>query len=73
MAIEELAEQEITVKIIALRPKSHAQQGWRSFFMAWGRTAQAVLPTFLITRLVLLLLTYFAGVIFNAPPIPRSL
>ena len=68
MAIEELAEQEITVKIIALRPKSHAQQGWRSFLTTWGRAAQAVLPTFLITRLVLLLLTYFAGVIFNAPP-----
>jgi hypothetical protein len=63
MAIEE--EQEATLKIIALRPQSRAQQGWHSFLTAWGRAALAVLPTFLTTRLALVLLTYFAGVIFN--------
>lgn len=64
MAIEE--EQEITLKIIALRPKSHLEPGWHNFLTEWGRAAQAVLPIFLITRLALLLLTYFAGVIFNS-------
>jgi Gpi18-like mannosyltransferase len=63
MAIEE----KIPTKIIPLRPKSRAQQGWHSFLSAWGKSVQAVLPTFLITRLTLLLLTYLAGVIFSAP------
>jgi Gpi18-like mannosyltransferase len=56
-----------TLKLVALYPKSRAQ-GWHSFLTAWGKAALAVLPTFLTTRLALLLLTYFAGVIFNVPP-----
>jgi len=56
-----------TLKLVALYPKSRAQ-GWHSFLIEWGKAALAVLPTFLTTRLALLLLTYFAGVIFNVPP-----
>lgn len=63
MALEE--EQEATLKIIALRPQNRALPGWRSFLIEWRRAALAVLPTFLTTRLALVLLTYFAGVIFN--------
>ena len=54
---------EPTLQLVASRP-----QGWHSFLTAWGKAALAVLPTFLTTRLVLLLLTYFAGIIFNVPP-----
>ncbi len=56
-----------TLKLAALYPKSRPQ-GWHDFLAAWGNVALAVLPTFLTTRLALLLLTYFAGVIFNVPP-----
>ncbi len=54
---------EPTLQFVAIRP-----QGWSSFLTAWGKATLAVLPIFLTTRLVLLLLTYFAGVIFNIPP-----
>src|SRR5262245_432964 len=54
-----------TLELVVSYPENRASQGWRSFLMAWGKAALAVLHTFMTTRLVLLLLTYFAGVIFN--------
>lgn len=43
------------------------RQEWRSLFAAWWQAGLAVLPTFLLTRLLLLVLTYFGGVLFNVP------
>ncbi len=43
------------------------QQGWRNTFAPWWKASQAVLPIFLLTRLLLLILTYFGGVLFSVP------
>ncbi len=43
------------------------QQGWRNTFAPWWKASLVVLPTFLLTRLLLLVLTYFGGVLFNVP------
>ena len=43
------------------------RQEWRDLFVSWRQTSMAVLPTFLLTRLLLLILTYFGGVLFNVP------
>ncbi|GCE26138.1 hypothetical protein KDA_16220 [Dictyobacter alpinus] len=39
---------------------------WRSALDPWRKAALAALPTFLLTRLLLLVLTYFGGILFNA-------
>ena len=36
-------------------------------FAPWWKASLIVLPTFLLTRLLLLVLTYFGGVLFNVP------
>ena len=38
---------------------------WRNRFAPWWQATLAVLPTFLITRFIFLLLTYFGAVLFN--------
>jgi hypothetical protein len=43
------------------------RQEWRALFASWWRASVAVLPTFLLTRLLFLVLTYFGGVLFNVP------
>lgn len=43
------------------------QHTWRSFLAAWWKAMLAVLPVFLITRVVFLLLTYFGGILFFLP------
>ncbi|MBA2680507.1 MAG: hypothetical protein H0U76_19195, partial [Ktedonobacteraceae bacterium] len=43
------------------------RQEWRLLFGSWRRASLAVLPTFLLTRLLFLVLTYFGGVLFNVP------
>jgi Gpi18-like mannosyltransferase len=48
-------------------PSGDGQRGWRDTFAPWRNTSLAVLPTFLLTRLLLLVLTYFGGVLFNVP------
>jgi len=48
-------------------PPVNNPQGWRNTFAPWWKASRAVLPTFLLTRLLLLILTYFGGVLFNIP------
>jgi Gpi18-like mannosyltransferase len=43
------------------------QQPWRKLLTPWWSATLAVLPTFLVTRFLFLLLTYFAGVLFFVP------
>ena len=38
---------------------------WRAFLAPWWRATLAILPVFIITRIVFLLLTYFGGVLFS--------
>jgi hypothetical protein len=48
-------------------PLEDTRQEWRTLFASWWRACLAVLPTFLLTRLLLLVLTYFGGILFNVP------
>lgn len=43
------------------------QQKWRVTLEPWWKAALAILPTFLITRFLFLLLTYFGVVLFTLP------
>ncbi len=40
---------------------------WRATVQPWWKATLAVLPTFLITRLIFILLTYFGGILFFVP------
>lgn len=42
-------------------------QTWRAIGEPWWKAALAVLPTFLVTRFILVLLAYFGGVLFFVP------
>ncbi|HZO75713.1 MAG TPA: mannosyltransferase family protein [Ktedonobacteraceae bacterium] len=42
-------------------------QVWRAAAQPWWKATLAVLPTFLITRLIFILLTYFGGILFFVP------
>ncbi len=42
-------------------------QDWHKIVEPWWKTTLAVLPIFLITRLLMLMLTYLGGVLFNVP------
>jgi Gpi18-like mannosyltransferase len=55
-----------TVNISSV-PGVSVTEEWRRFLTTWGKAALAVLPTFLLTRLALLLLTYFAVISFTVP------
>src|SRR6266852_820969 len=41
------------------------QPGWRAGLTPWGQAALVVLPAFLLTRFIFLLLTYFGSVLFT--------
>jgi hypothetical protein len=43
---------------------SEPQQTWRALAEPWWKATLAILPTFLITRFIFLLLSYFGGVLF---------
>jgi hypothetical protein len=43
---------------------SEPRQTWRAFVEPWWKATLAILPTFLITRFIFLLLSYFGGVLF---------
>ncbi|GAC1636112.1 MAG: hypothetical protein NVS4B11_38560 [Ktedonobacteraceae bacterium] len=50
-------------------------QPWRDIVRPWWRASLTILPTFLLTRFIFLLLAYFGGVLFtvaNFSPIPVS-
>src|SRR5436305_931484 len=41
------------------------QEAWRVKLLPWWQATLAILPTFLLTRLIFLLLTYFGTVLFT--------
>jgi len=43
------------------------QPRWQSMIRPWWNATLAVLPTFLVTRIILILLTYFGVVLFTVP------
>ena len=45
-------------------PAGEPRQTWRAFVEPWWKATLAILPTFLITRFIFLLLSYFGGVLF---------
>ncbi len=63
MATDETA---VSVTETALPAESIAR-AWREVGRVWWQATLAVLPAFLMTRLVFLLLTYFGGVLFTLP------
>ena len=46
---------------------STKQPGWRAKLAPWCQATLAVLPAFLLTRFIFLLLTYFGSVLFTVP------
>ncbi len=48
-------------------PLNGILQDWYNTVEPWWKTTRAVLPIFLITRLLMLMLTYLGGVLFNVP------
>jgi Gpi18-like mannosyltransferase len=48
-------------------PVTTASQAWRDIVQPWWQATLAILPIFLLTRFVLLLLSYFGGVLFFVP------
>src|SRR5579884_4108804 len=48
-------------------PQAIEQHAWRTLFASWWQATLAVLPVFVITRIVFLLLTYFGGLLFFLP------
>ncbi len=55
---------EIETRLKETVPAGAAQQTWRAVVEPWWKATLAVLPTFLITRFIFLLLSYFGGVLF---------
>lgn len=51
----------------ASEPSAGERQEWNALFISWRQASLTVLPTFLLTRLLLIILTYFGGVLFNVP------
>ncbi|MBV9231339.1 MAG: glycosyltransferase family 39 protein [Chloroflexi bacterium] len=51
----------------AVQPPEALQPSWRALIEPWWKATLAILPVFLITRLIFLLLTYFGGVLFFVP------
>src|SRR5690349_9507243 len=48
-----------TAQSVATQPHT-----WRTTLQPWWKATLAILPTYLLTRFVLLLLSYFGGVLF---------
>ncbi|HLZ64117.1 MAG TPA: mannosyltransferase family protein [Ktedonosporobacter sp.] len=69
MQAEEPMQKQKSGTLTADMPPSSetGQPAWRAIIAPWWKAALAVLPTFLITRLIFLLLTYFGGVLFTVP------
>jgi Gpi18-like mannosyltransferase len=44
---------------------THAQRAWRERLLPWRKAAMAVLPVFVATRFIFLVLTYLGGVLFT--------
>ncbi|GCE18361.1 hypothetical protein [Dictyobacter kobayashii] len=58
--------QETTKDTTATAEAEGQQHRWRTALIPWRQAALAALPAFLLTRLLLLVLTYFGGILFNA-------
>jgi Gpi18-like mannosyltransferase len=61
VAIPEDYAQKPVAGEVAIQPR------WQSMIEPWWKAALAVLPTFLVTRVIFLLLTYFGVVLFTVP------
>jgi|GEM_PF-239156 hypothetical protein len=59
----EMATDAATVQEASTPPR----QTWRAIGEPWWKATLAVLPTFLVTRFILVLLAYFGGVLFFVP------
>jgi hypothetical protein len=44
---------------------NNVKQAWLTALTPWWKAALITLPTFLVTRLLMLILTYFGGILFN--------
>src|SRR5438270_12167698 len=53
--------------VSSVKGKGKEQSGWRARLAPWWQAALGVLPAFLLTRFILLLLTYFGSVLFTVP------
>lgn len=51
----------------SIEEPSAAQDGWRATLAPWWQATRATLPTFLITRFIFVMLTYFGYVLFTVP------
>ncbi len=51
---------------IVVTPET-SQQSWGAAMQPWWKATLAVLPTFLLTRFIFLVLSYFGGVLFFVP------
>jgi uncharacterized protein YggT (Ycf19 family) len=59
--------QEPLLEAPALPAESGVAQSWRALALPWWKALLAALPTFLFTRFIFLLLSYFGGVLFFVP------
>jgi hypothetical protein len=50
-----------------VQASASSQSAWRPIVAPWWNAALAVLPVFLLTRAIFVLLTYFGGVLFFVP------
>lgn len=57
-------EQNLVTPEVAEKP---AEQSWRVIVQPWWKATLAILPIFLFTRFIMVLLSYFGGVLFFVP------
>ncbi|HEU5229035.1 MAG TPA: mannosyltransferase family protein [Ktedonobacteraceae bacterium] len=62
---------DVAEETIAITPQpettENTSQLWRAAIHPWWKATLAVLPTFLITRLIFIVLTYLGGILFSVP------
>ncbi len=59
--------QESTLAMPGNANTSSDAQSWHDLVQPWWSATRSILPTYLLTRFILLLLSYFGGVLFTAP------
>ncbi len=63
----QIQEQVVATPDTTAQPAATQVQTWRATIQPWWKATLAILPTYLLTRFVLLLLSYFGGVLFFVP------
>ncbi|HLI89342.1 MAG TPA: mannosyltransferase family protein [Ktedonobacteraceae bacterium] len=56
-----------STRILSGEPVTDVQQPWRIMLTPWWQATLAILPAFLISRIIFLLLGYLGGVLFSVP------